>query len=252
MGILQVKAGQKVIMDTQNPLLNLPLMLLPARTILFGMVQVLFIYLLGFTWKESIAWWPFFAIITNIIMFLLLSALVRREGKSYLDLINIEKKQFKQDLKRVLWVLPIGGGLGFAGMSAVSYFMYGSPTLPDNMILPLPLWAGIIALIFFPITNALVEIPTYMGYCFPRLEIIWKSKLLAVAFSAFFLAFQHLTLPILFDDVKYMIWHAICFIPLSIVVGFIYIKIRRLVPIMIVHWIMDVSVVLGVFILSIS
>jgi membrane protease YdiL (CAAX protease family) len=168
-----------------------------------------------------------------------------------LDLINFDKLRFKQDLKSVLWVLPICGGIGFAGMGVASYLMYGDPTPPGNIILPLPLGAAILALIFFPITNALVEIPTYMGYCYPRLEKIWRSKLAALAFSAFFLAFQHFTLPLLIDDVKYMFWHFICFIPLSLVVGLIYIKIRRLVPIMIVHWFMNVLAVLGIFVLSI-
>ncbi|ETI68952.1 CPBP family glutamic-type intramembrane protease [Neobacillus vireti] len=252
MGKLQVHSSQKVDIVTQNRLLNLPLMVLPARTILFAAIQFLFVYLLGFTWQQSVAWWPFFAIITNIIMYILLSNLARREGNTYLDLIHFDKILFKQDLKKVLWVLPIGGGVGFAGMYAASYVMYGNPIPPDNMILPLPLWAGFIALIVFPITNSLVEIPTYMGYCFPRLEILWKSKIATLVVSAFFLSFQHFTLPIIINDGKYMLWHFICFIPLALVVGFIYIKIRRLVPIMIVHWLMDVLAVLGVFILSIS
>jgi ABC-type Fe3+-siderophore transport system permease subunit len=72
---------QKVSIDTHNPILNLPLLLLPIRTVLFGIIQVLFIYLLGFTWKESIAWWPFFAIITNLILFFLLLFLANREKK---------------------------------------------------------------------------------------------------------------------------------------------------------------------------
>lgn len=248
MGKLQVNPLHKVSLHTQNPLLNIPLLVLPTRTILFGIIQVLFIYLLGFTWKQSIAWWPFFATITNIIMFLLLTFLARKEGKTYLDLINFDKEYFRQDLKKVLWVLPIGGGLGFAGMSVASYFMYGHLSPPGNIILPLPVWAGILALTLFPITNSLVEIPTYMGYCLPRLEAIWKSKVAALLASAFFLAFQHFTLPILIVDV----WHFICFIPLALVVGLIYMKIRRLIPILIVHWIMDLSAVFGIFALSIS
>lgn len=248
---IQINSIQTKNIETQNMILNIPFMLLPMRTILFGLIQVLFVILLGFNWKESIAWWPFYAIITNIILFFTLSILAKREGKTFLDIIHFREKEFKQDLKRVLWILPIGAGLGFVGMSVVSYLMYGNPTPPENMILPLPTWAGVIALIFFPISNALVEIPTYMGYCLPRLEMIWKSKVAALLFAAFFLAFQHFTLPILVDDVKYMIWHFICFIPLSLIVGIIYIKIRRLVPIIIVHWIMDIMVVLGVFMLSI-
>ncbi|MFT4414283.1 type II CAAX prenyl endopeptidase Rce1 family protein [Fredinandcohnia humi] len=250
-------SNNDIIFETKNPLSNLlvknlSIIILPARTFLFGFIQILFVYLLGFSWKESIAWWPFYAIITNIIMFYVLYFLTKREGKSYLDIINFDKKHINLDFKRILWVLPIGAGLGLAGMSFVSFIMYGSPALPDNMILPLPFWAGIIAFIFFPITNTLVEVPTYMGYCFPRIEKMLKSKVFALVLSAFFLAFQHFTLPIFINDLKYMSWHFLCFIPLSLIVGLIYIKIRNLVSIMIVHWLLDVLVVLGVFILSIS
>ncbi|NGM83821.1 hypothetical protein G5B47_15480 [Paenibacillus sp. 7124] len=45
-------------------------------------------------------------------------------------------------------------------------------------------------------------------------------------------------------------WHFLGMIPLALAVGFIYIKIRRLVPIMIVHYIMDIMTVAGVLTLS--
>jgi membrane protease YdiL (CAAX protease family) len=251
MGQVQLDASHKAGISNQSKAM-MPLLMLPVRTILFAAIQILFVFILGFSWKDSIAWWPFFAIITNIIVFFLLTILAGKENKGYLDLIQFDKTQWKKDLKIFLWVFPVGGGLGFAGMYGVSFLMYGSFTLPDDMILPLPLWAGILALVLFPITNALVETPTYMGYCLPRLEGLWKSRWLPVLLSAFFLAFQHSTLPIIIDDVMYMAWHFVAMAPLAFTVGIIYLKIRRLVPIMIVHWIMDVMVVLGTFILSIK
>lgn len=53
-------------------------------------------------------------------------------------------------------------------------------------------------------------------------------------------------------DVTYMMWHFLGMIPLALVVGLIYIKARRLVPIMIVHYIMDVMTVVGVLTLSLQ
>lgn len=249
---LELNSSHKgnAVINSKVPII-MPILMLPIRTILFALIQTAFVYLLGFTWTESIAWWPFYAIITNVLCFFLLIVLARKEGKNYFDIIHFDKKGVKKDLKSVLWVLLTGGGIGFIGLSLVGYLIYGSFIPPDHMILPLPFWAGIVSLILFPITIALVEIPTYMGYCFTRLEQKWNSKWKAVTVSAFFLALQHFTLPIIFSDFKYMYWHFLGMIPLAFAVGIIFMKIRRLLPIMIVHLIMDTMAILEVFLLSI-
>lgn len=225
--------------------------MLSLRTILFGGIQALFVFLFNLSWKESIDWWPISAIITNIIIFTMLWLLVKKEGKTYGDLIHYDKKELKQDLKRTIGVFIVGGGIGFIGFYIVSYLIYGSFILPDNMVQPFPFWIAIIGIIFFPLTNALVETPTYIGYCLPRLEYGFKSTWKALILAAFFLALQHVTLPITINDGNFMIWHFVSMLPLAFVVGIIYLRTRRLIPIMIVHYVMDVMAILGGFMLSI-
>ncbi|WNS76466.1 CPBP family intramembrane glutamic endopeptidase [Bacillus sp. DTU_2020_1000418_1_SI_GHA_SEK_038] len=229
-----------------------PILILFVRTLLFGFIQTLFILIFSISWVESIPWWPIIAILSNIICYFLISFLAKRENKSYLDIIHFDKSKLIQDLKAVWWVLIIGGVVGGIGLNGVGFFMYGSFMPPDNIIQPLPIWAAIIGLILFPITNALVEVPLYMGYCLSRLEVQFNSKILALILSSFFLAFQHITLPITINDYKFMIWHFVSMLPLAFVVGLVYLKIRRLVPIMIVHYIMDVLAIIGLFMVSLD
>lgn len=228
-----------------------PFMMLFARVFFFGLFQALFVLLFSMSWLESIVWWPFFAILTNIICFFILKSLARREGKTYLDIIKFKKSNLGRDLKDVWWVLIVGGVVGSIGLYGVAFLMYGSFAPPDNMIQSLPLWAAFVGLILFPITNALVEVPVYMGYCFPRLETRFRSTGIALSLAAFFLAFQHFTLPITVNDFPFMIWHFVSMVPIALAVGFIYMKIRRLLPIMIVHYVMDVMAVLGLFMMSV-
>lgn len=199
---------------------------------------------------ESIVWWPFSAILSNIICFFIIRSLASREGKSYLDIVSFDKSKLGRDLKAVWWVLIVGGVVGGIGLNGAAFLMYGSFAPPDNMIQPLPLWAASVGLILFPITNALVEVPVYMGYCFPRLEARYRSKWIALSLAAFFLAFQHFTLPITVNDFSFMAWHVVSMIPLALAVGYIYMRIRRLLPIIIVHYVMDVMAILGLFIVS--
>lgn len=228
-----------------------PFLMLLARTVFFGLFQVLFVILFSVSWVESIVWWPFYAILANLICFFILKSLARREGKTYLDIINFNKSRVCRDLKAVWWVLIIGGVVGGIGLNGVAFLMYGSFLPPDNMIQPLTLWAAFVGLILFPITNALVEVPVYMGYCFPRFELRYRSKWIALSLSAFFLAFQHFTLPITVNDFPFMVWHFVSMIPLAFAVGLIYMKIRSLLPIMIVHYVFDVMAILGLFMVSI-
>lgn len=228
-----------------------PILMLFARVVLFGLLQALFVASFSLSWVESIPWWPIVAVLTNVVCFIILSVLARQENMTYLDIIHFHRRKIRQDFKAVWWVFIVGGVVGGIGMYGFAFLMYGGFNLPDNMIQPLPTWAAIIGLILFPITNAMVEIPLYMGYCLPRLEVRFGSRFIALSLTAFFLAFQHVTLPITVDDFKFMVWHFVSMIPLAVAVGVIYVKVRRLLPIMIVHYIMDIMAILGLVMMSI-
>ncbi|WP_158299280.1 CPBP family glutamic-type intramembrane protease [Paenibacillus antri] len=195
-------------------------------------------------------WWPFQAILANVATFFVLRALVRNEGGSYRALFGMRRSLLAKDGKQFAGLLVVGFVLGGLPLYLFSYLILGSVVPPDLMFQPLPLWAAIVAVIAFPLTNALVETPTYIGYALPRLREatgkLWSAALLA----GLALAFQHVALPIV-ADVPYMLWRFAAFIPLAVALGFIFHRTNRLLPIAAAHGVMDLQLAVTVLLYSI-
>lgn len=194
-------------------------------------------------------WWPFQAILANIASFLFLRSWIRREGGSYRSMFRVEKGQVGAHVRQFFLLLVVGFVLGGASLYAASYVFLGSWMPPETMFQPLPLWAAILALVAFPLTNSLVETPTYIGYALPRLQQKLHSVWIAAVLVGLALAFQHVALPIV-ADVPYMLWRFAAFIPLAIALGFIYTRTKKLLPIVLVHGIMDLQLVATQFLYS--
>ena len=84
-----------------------PWMMLISRSVLFMFFQVLIALILVPTstssaWREATRYWPFMAILANIVSIYLLVRLYRAEGKRYLDAIKFSRVTWKTDL---LWFL---------------------------------------------------------------------------------------------------------------------------------------------------
>jgi hypothetical protein len=106
---------------------------------------------------------------------------------------------------------------------------------------PLPVWAAVIGLVIWPITHGLAELPTYFGYAMPRLETRTGHPWLAVSLASFFLAAQHIALPLLLDG-RFIAWRMLMFIPFALMVGILLHWRPRLLPYMvIVHILIDAA-----------
>lgn len=163
-------------------------------------------------------------------------------------MIGIES--FTKVFRQFLLLLVIGFVFAAIPLSLFSFLFLGSWIPPELMFQPLPIWAAVIALILFPITNSLVETPTYIGYALPKLKKQTGSVWLAIIVAGLALAFQHVALPLVFD-IPYMLWRFVGFIPLAIALGFIFNKSNRLFPIILVHLLLDLQMVVQVFMNSI-
>lgn len=235
-----------------------PLAMLVMRTVLFfviGFLMISIFSLMGMdAWKIVIRWWPFQVIAVNLVCFLILTLLVRKEGIHFIDLINYQKGYLKKFLKKDvllnLSLLPIALILGGGGLYGSSFLIFGTMP-PDTMFKPLPFWAALFSLIIFPISNALVETTTYIGYSLPRLEVTLRNKWLPLVLAALALSVQHIAFP-LFLDWRFMLWRFISFIPTAFLVGFVYMRIRRLIPLLAGHYFMDLQLVITVFIISLE
>lgn len=221
--------------------------------VLFGLVMVGLLALMGEEQplKAAEKWWPFQAIMANIASFIVLRRFMKQEGRSYRSFFALEKGRIGKDLKQFALLLIFGFVVGGLSLYLFSYLILGSVTPPELMFQPLPLWAAIIALVIFPLTNGLVETPTYIGYAMPRMKAVTGKLWIGVVLAGLALAFQHVALPLVMD-VPYMLWRFAAFIPLAIMIGFIYNRTRRLLPIAAVHYVMDLQLAATLFIYSLN
>jgi hypothetical protein len=222
--------------------------MLLSRSVLFFSFQLLIALLLILAglpsaWKEAARYWMFMAIFANLVSIYLLVRLYRAEGKRYLDAVKFSRTTWKRDLLWFVGATIIGMPIISAPMNFLGRAIFGDPMIPTYMqFQPLPAWALVVSLLF-PITVAFAELPTYFGYCMPRIAAQIKNGWLAWLVASFFLGAQHMFLPLLLDG-RFMLWRLLMYMPFALFAGF-FLKLRpSLLPyFMIVHALADFSAV---------
>jgi hypothetical protein len=200
-------------------------------------------------WADSVAWWPASATLANLISLAVLRRLLALEGRRYRDLLRFEGGTVRRDVLTSLGLLVVGGVLAMASNLGLAALLWGDPEAPlATFVQPLPLWGGLVALVAFPITVALSELPTYYAYARPRLEAAGLAPWLALGAAALFHGLQHATLPLVFDG-TFIAWRALMFLPFALFVGAALRWRPHLLPyLMIAHALLDASV--GVMVLQ--
>ncbi len=228
-----------------------PMLMLFARSAFILLAQGL-TYLLFLQLKIPNAavvirnWWPVYGTLVDFGCLGLLIWLTGREGIRLRDLIGLVKSKLKTEI-------PLGLGLFiaiapitiFGGGMLAKLIVYGSlnPVFPEyTFIKSLPLLAVLYSrLIWWPIWSATEEM-TYNGYALPRLVAMTKSRWVSVALVSFFFALQHSFL--MLAGFQFGFYMFLAFLPLSIAMTLVYLRIRRLPPLIVAHWLMDFSNVL--------
>ncbi len=232
-----------------------PFMVLVARSafILFAQGLTLLLLFLFNVPNPTIAirnWWPVYGTLVDIGCLSLLYYLTRREGIHLLDLIGmVRAKLIREILLGVGLFLLIFPAAIFGGGALGQWIAFGkfNATFPQYTFNDhiLPLLAMLYArLLWWPIWSATEEM-TYNGYALPRLIAITKSRWLSVAVVAFFFALQHSFL--MLAGWQFFLYMFITFFPLSIAMLVAYIRIHRLPPLIVAHYLMDLSNVLFLF-----
>lgn len=221
--------------------------MLVIRIVLFIILQAFFA--LGFNfagsetaWEAGANWWPFVVTITNLICITLLVRLFRLEGKRFWEVFRINREYLKKDLLALLGITIVLGPVGILPNIWLGGVLFeDSQTTLDLLIRPLPMWAVLISLIVFPLTQGIAELPTYFGYVMPRLEARGKQTWLAITLPALFLGFQHCAVPLLFN-LPFFTWRLLMYVPFAFTVGFVLHWRPRMLPYMaIIHILMDAS-----------
>ena len=184
------------------------LFLLPMRLVFFAIFQaliaVVFIVLNNEQpWHKAEGWWIISGLMTNILTFLIVNQLFIREGKKYFDNLKPNPETWKRDLLTTVGLFIIGAPLAMLPNILLARLLFGSEEIATRLFLrPMPMWVITIGIIW-AIGQGIVELQMYFGYIMPRLETKLKNNWQAWVITSFFLALQHITLPLIFN------WHFI-------------------------------------------
>lgn len=188
-------------------------------------------------WRAARDWFPVYASLIDVGCLAALWLLMRREGGRLIDLIGFDQKRIGRDVLLGLLLIAPSLALILGGISLSSLLVYGTPSAP-YFFSALPVPAAVYSVVVFPLLWGFTEQMTYNGYIVPRLQIMRGGTVAAIALVAIFWSAQHAVMPVTFDG-HFMLYRALAPIPFSIFEVLVYLRLRRIVPLAIAHWLMD-------------
>jgi membrane protease YdiL (CAAX protease family) len=193
-------------------------------------------------WLSAAPWWTVYGTLIDIGCLLALTYLMRQERGDLRDLVGLQPERLRRDillgLAYALGILPFGILGGFIG----TVLIYGSAQAPIP-IGPLPLLGALYSLLIWPTIWAVAEELTYLGYALPRLEALTGHTWIALLVVVLFWSVQHGAMPLRLD-LRFMLWRSITPLPAMLIVVVIFIRTRRLLPLIVAHWVADAASVL--------
>lgn len=197
--------------------------MLPGRTLLFLLFQA--IIALGFSaggaggaWDRSAAWWPLTVTLTNAACLAVMLRQFRANGGSYWSIFRLDRENWKRDVLVMLAVLVVTGPVAMLPGNLLAGALFGDPMEGLRLFLaPLPPLGLVFAVVFFPITQGLVELAFYFLYIMPRLSK-QINPWAAYALASLFLGIQHAAIPLRFDP-AFFTWRLLMFIPFAFLIG---------------------------------
>ena len=230
-----------------------PLILVVARSVFMIAAQglVATTYLLRHhptPWRAAAPWWTVYATLVDAGCLALMARCTRAEGIRLRDLIGRPHLRWGQDIFLGIGYLAIIFPFFWLAAPWASRMAYGTPQpemYPGLLTArALPLWGVIYSLSVFWIIWSPTEEMTYNGYALPRLYALSGRWWVAVCIVSFWWTLQHSFIPFIVDW-RYVVWRFLAFLPGVIVMTLLYLLKRRLPPLILAHWMMDI---LGVFI----
>jgi hypothetical protein len=220
--------------------------LLAGRLGLFAVFQSIFTLIFWLAGRstpadDAIAWWVWEVTLANLVTVGLLAFLMKREGKSLVDLYRVGPHPFWKDLLLALGLFVISLPIGALPNSLLGQVLFGDALIPARMMFrSIPLW-GLAVGLLFPFTIAFAEIPFYFAYLMPRLQAATGKTWLITVVCAVALAAQHVTLPFI-PDGRFLLWRLLMYLPFALFVGVVMQwKPRLLRYFMVFHALMDLS-----------
>ncbi len=233
-----------------------PMLLIAGRSILLVAAQALVavIFLLRHDpspWATAGNWWTVYGTLADLGCLALLWKFTRAEGVSLRSLFGPARWRFGRDvwfgLGICLLVFPLiaVGGM-FANWLAFGRFI--ASTAPSSgaaaaAAVPhvFPLWRALYSTCVWWLIWTPTEQLTYQGYALPRLQALTRRSWPAFALVAFFWSLQHIFHPFI-PQWQHVVTRFVMVVPGLIAMMLIYLRTRRLAPLIIAQWPMDILV----------
>jgi hypothetical protein len=234
-----------------------PLLLLVARPVLWMttqcLVALLFLLLHHRTpWREATYWWSVYFTVGDIGCLIGLRYFTRQEGTRQertrlRDLIGPIHLRHGRDLFLGAAYFLLFFFFFMAGGYLSQQWFYGSSGVnPSAYILharALPPWAMAYSITVWWLVSSPTEEMTYQAFVLPRLQALTGRTWVAFAAVAFWWTAQHCVLGFV-PDARSLTCRFLGFLPGCMMSIALYLRTRRLMPLILAHWPMDIAAVL--------
>ena len=225
-----------------------PLILAALRPTLFFTVQgllALFYFALHRPgpWHEAGRWWTVYGTIVDIGCLTGLRIFTRKEGIRIRDLVGPFRMRRGHDVFLGLGIFLLVFPCIIGGSMLAQRLLYGSLDPATSVYLTqlhkLPIWAFVYSVFVWWVISSPTEEMIYQGYALPLLRALTGRTWIAVIVVGFWFAAQHSLLPFV-PDGKYLLFRFLQFVPGVLVLMAIYLRTKRLGPLIFAHWCMDI------------
>ncbi|MGA2569038.1 MAG: CPBP family glutamic-type intramembrane protease [Terracidiphilus sp.] len=231
-----------------------PLLLIVGRSVFLVAAQALvaLLFLLRHDpspWGSAGQWWTVYGNLADVGCLALLWKYTRAEGVSLRSLLGPSRWRYGFDIWFGLGLCVLIFPLLVVGGMIANWLVFGTfiastaPAAGAAAAAPhvFPLWRTIYSVSVWWIIWTPTEQLTYQGFALPRLQALTRRTWVAFVLVGFFWSLQHSFLPFV-PQWRYVVLRFVMVVPGLVVTMLIYLRTRRLVPMIIAQWPMDILV----------
>lgn len=194
-------------------------------------------------WISAAPYWTVYGTLIDIGCLALLRKFTGAEGTTIWNLIGPIRWRNGRDFFVGLGFWVAASPLFVLGGMLSAWLVYGTtqPNVFPGVVMGrvLPVWAIVYSCsVWWMIWSPTEEI-TYQGYVVPRIEALSGRTWVAVVVVGFWWALQHSFIPFI-ADWRFVLWRFLAFLPGIIMFIFLYLRTRRLAPLIVAHYLMDI------------
>ena len=225
-----------------------PLVLLVGRSAFMFVAQAIFalVFMLNrdpSPWRAAAPYWTVYGTLVDLGCLTLVWRFTRTEGTTIRGLIGTIRWRRVRDLFAGFGYFFLIFPFFVAGGVLCGWILYGTfradpiPGILSARVLPA--WAIVYSCSLWWMIWSPTEEITYQGYVLPRIEALTGHTWIAVAIVGFWWALQHSFLPFV-PDWRSSLWRFMAFPPGVFATILVYVRTRRLAPLIVAHWMMDI------------